>query len=206
MRYKEINRTRWWDEWEDEEMVLDLEPSIISIDTQKIDDDYMNNHFIKYCVALSKGEKTDTLLENLHKTFANLDQEDQKYANIIINDIQWWKLIIKEWDTKSFRDYITDYKKEKENNNITKLINVFGVDKKILSDLIVESMWSDKIEQYSKFEKLKEWINKEYAKKYFEKIEWKPLSRAMINIKASALLEKFILFLYQYKKIKYMPV
>ena len=69
-------------------MVLDLEPSIMSIDTQKIDDDFMNNHFVKYCVALSKGDKTDSLLENLHKTFANLDQDDQKYANMIISDIQ----------------------------------------------------------------------------------------------------------------------
>ena len=194
LRYKEINKIPWDTppppEWEIE---LDLDPSIISIDTQKIDDDYMNNHFVKYCVALSRWEATGILLENLHKTFANLDQEDQKYANIIINDIQWWKLLIDEWESKTFRDFITEYKKEKEDKNIAKLVEIFWVDEKLLKELIISSAWSDTVNPYSKFEQLKQGIDKEKVKHFFEQKEWTNLSTLKINIKASNFLEQFIL-------------
>ena len=58
---------------------------------------------------------------------------------------------------------------------------------------MIQSMGSDQVQPHSKFEELKEGINKENAKKYFEKVEGKPLSKAMVNIKSSNLLEKFIL-------------
>lgn len=193
LRYKEINNIPWETHPPEWEIELDLDPSIISIDTQKIDDDYMNHHFEKYCVALSRWEATGTLLENLHKTFANLNQDDQRYASIIITDIQSGKLLIDEWESKSFRDFITEYKKEKEDKNIAKLLEIFWVDEKLLKELIISSAWSDTVTPYSKFEQLKQGINKEKVKHFFEQKEWTNLSTLKINIKASNFLEQFIL-------------
>lgn len=121
-------------------------------DTQKIDDDYMNHHFEKYCVALSK------------------------------------------WESKTFRDFITEYKKEKEDKNIAKLVEIFWVDEKLLKELIISSAWSDTVTPYSKFEQLKQGINKEQVKHFFEQKEWTNLSTLKINIKASNFLEQFILY------------
>lgn len=142
---------------------------------------------------MSRWEATGTLLENLHKTFANLNQEDQKYANIIITDIQSWKLLIDEWESKSFRGFITEYKKEKEDKNIAKLVEIFWVDEKLLKELIISSAWSDTVTPYSKFEQLKQGINKEKIKHFSEQKEWANLSTLKINIKASNFLEQFIL-------------
>lgn len=142
---------------------------------------------------MSRWEATETLLENLHKTFANLDQDDQRYASIIITDIQSGKLLIDEWESKTFRDFITGYKKEKEDKNIAKLVEIFWVDEKLLKELIISSAWSDTVNPYSKFEQLKQGIDKEKVKHFFEQKEWTNLSTLKINIKASNFLEQFIL-------------
>ena len=181
------------DETDEQEVIFDLDPTILSIDTKKIDDDYMNSNFVKYCKALSNWEKTDSILEDLHKSFASLSQEDQEYANIIIHDIESWKLIINESDEKTLKDYIVEYKKNKEDKNISALIKVFWINKELLSDLITQNLWSNTIEPFAKFVELTKWINKENAKRYFEKRDWKEYSKATINRMSSQLIERFIL-------------
>ena len=57
-----------------------------TIDTDKIDSDYMNSKFDKYLKLLEVDEASAEELKNaeaeLHKTFATLSQEEQKFANI----------------------------------------------------------------------------------------------------------------------------
>lgn len=46
-------------------------------------------------------------LTDLHKSFAFLTQEEQKYANIFLHDVQTGD--VKIVDGKTFRDYIFEY-------------------------------------------------------------------------------------------------
>ena len=76
---------------------LGMEDRLISIDGYKLEDDiesfnYMNSRFEKYLKALNQSEiseeELDKILSELHKSFASLTQEEQKYANIFVHDIQ----------------------------------------------------------------------------------------------------------------------
>ncbi|MBQ9619947.1 MAG: type I restriction endonuclease subunit R, partial [Neisseriaceae bacterium] len=63
----------------------DIKGYITEIDTGKIDNDYMNSRFQKYLKLLNNkadAEQMQAVKEELHKTFATLNQEEQKYANI----------------------------------------------------------------------------------------------------------------------------
>lgn len=70
----------------------DIDTHLIEIDTDTIDADYMNTRFEKYRESLNQDnitpEEKEQVLNELHKSFATLSQEEQKYANIFLHDIQ----------------------------------------------------------------------------------------------------------------------
>ena len=58
-------------------------------------------------------DQLQELLDELHKSFAILTQEEQKYANIFIHDVQSGNAEIE--DGKPFMDYITEYQFRSKN-------------------------------------------------------------------------------------------
>lgn len=77
---------------ETEDTPYDIEGYLTTIDTDKIDTDYMNSRFVKFLKLLHQDgapqEELRKAEDELHKTFATLSQEEQKYANIFLHDIQ----------------------------------------------------------------------------------------------------------------------
>ena len=61
---------------------------LTEINTGVIDAEYMNSRFTKYIKALQDGEESEEVLNELHKSFATLTQEEQKYAKIFLRDVQ----------------------------------------------------------------------------------------------------------------------
>lgn len=70
----------------------DIEGYLTTIDADKIDTDYINSRFVKFIKLLHQDgalqEEIRKAEDELHKTFATLSQEEQKYANISLHDIQ----------------------------------------------------------------------------------------------------------------------
>lgn len=82
-----------------------------------IDNDYMNSRFEKWKKQLNDPnvdpKELENTLEELHKSFAFLSQEDQKFANLFLHDVQTGDAKLSPGMT--FRDYIVSYgKKEKK--------------------------------------------------------------------------------------------
>lgn len=109
LRYKELTGGGGGTGGDD--VPYDLAGYITEIDTGLIDADYMNSKFDKYIKLLSVEGTTKEAIEQaeteLHKTFATLSQEEQKYANIFLHDIQ--RGDVKVAEGKSLRDYINEY-------------------------------------------------------------------------------------------------
>ena len=84
---------------------------LTEIDTGRIDADYMNSRFDKYLKALNQDgieeEQRQQTLDDLHKSFAYLTTEEQKYANIFLHDVQSGCAVMESG--KTFRDYVTEY-------------------------------------------------------------------------------------------------
>lgn len=172
----------------------DIDSYLTEINTGKIDVDYMNSRFDKYLKLLQSDEATDNIkdkaLADLHKTFATLTQEEQKYANIFLHDVQRGDVVVKE--SKSLRDYITEYQENAKNDQIRKFANAIGVNESLLRDFMRLHVTEDNINEFGRFDKLKASINRDMAKKYFEKTENTAIPAHKIQMKIDNLLRRFV--------------
>lgn len=193
-RYKDLYHMSESDN-EGNEVPFDIDGYITSIDTGKIDSDYMNTKFEKYLRVLSQDniskEELERTLNELHRSYSSLSQEEQKYAQIFIHDIQSGAVNIEKG--KTFREYITEYMHNAENDQIKKVANILGLDENKLRNIVNLKVIENNINAFGRFDELLKSVDLEKAKNYLEKISNKELSMFDVNIEIGELLRKFIL-------------
>jgi len=179
----------------EKEIPYDIDGSLIEIDDGKIDSDYINSKFTKFLKALKYDDYSDVELEkalnSLHKSFASLSQEQQKYANMIIHDIESGDLIIEE--NKSFMDYITQYATNAENDQIRKLAQAFDLDENKLRNMMTLPVSAKNLNEYGRFDDLLNSVNYENARKSLEEIYGKTIEVWEAHIEVQKILRDFIL-------------
>ena len=191
-RYRELNNSK---EVQDREAPYDIKGYITELDPIKVNQDYMDSKFQKYLKALKQENISENELESrlndLHKSFATLNQEEQKFANIFLHDIQSGNVEIIE--EKSFMDYITEYQKKAENDLIRQISNGLGLDENKLRNLINSNVDDTNINEFGRFDDLKSTIDIDKAKAYFEQLENREIFIFEVNLKVDKLLRKFII-------------
>ena len=178
-----------------EDVPYDIDGYLIAIDTEKIDVDYMNSRFEKYLKLLhQRGTSNDALKQaedELHKTFSTLSQEEQKFANIFLHDIQSGD--IEPEDGKTFRDYITEYLSKAKDDQIHRVAVVLGLDEDKLRVIMEIRATDANINEFGRFDALKATADKKKAKAYFEFIEGASIIPPKVPMKIDKLLRDFIL-------------
>ena len=195
LRYKELFGEGSGDGESTPDVPYEIEGYLTEIDTGKIDSDYMNSRFEKYLKtlknkAVSKADIQKTLNE-LHKSFASLTQEEQKYATIFLHDIESGTVGLDA--SKTFRDYINEYQFNAKNDQIQRISNVLGLEEFKLRAMMDVGVTEANINDYGRFDELKNTVDKTIAKTYFEQLEGVKIKTFKINIKIHNLLQKFIL-------------
>ena len=193
MRYKEL--FNGGGEGGVEDVPFEIDGYLTEIDTGKIDSDYMNSRFEKYLRSLTQ-DNVDELemrktLDDLHKSFAVLTQEEQKYANIFLHDVESGN--IKLENDKTFRDYITAYLSQAKNDQIQRISRFLGLNEKKLRNLMAAKVNKASINEFGRFDDLKASIDKDKAKEYFETLENEKIPPYKVNIRVHNLLQDFIL-------------
>ena len=174
-----------------EDVPYEIDSYLTEINTGVIDANYMNSRFKKYIKALQDGAETAAVLDELHKSFATLTQEEQKYANIFLHDVQNGDVIVDEG--KTLRNYITEYMTSAKNDQIHRFATAIGVDETILRSFMQSKITEANINEFGKFDTLKATVDTEKAKTFLEMIEGKPIKKFQINMKIDQMLRKFIL-------------
>ncbi|CAI3677569.1 type I restriction enzyme, R subunit [Clostridium neonatale] len=191
VRYKEIRRGGTGG---GSEVGYDIDPYLMSLPTDKIDSDYMNSRFHKYYKMVKEGADEETknaMLNELHKSFATLSQAEQKYAHMVIHDIQNGSLDFD--DSKTIIDYISSYLSKAKNDELSAFAARIGIPENALRSFMSLNVDANNIDEFGRFEKLKQTIDIETAQKYFEEQEGKPIPRRKIHPKIDKLLRDFIL-------------
>lgn len=172
---------------------FDIDSHITERDTGKIDADYMNSRFEKYLKVLQSGDQAtkEATLAELHRSFSSLSQEEQKFADIFLHDIQRGDVSIDP--SRTFRDYLTDYLAKAKTHEIDVLVDTLGVDREKIASLMNTNVTDANINDYGRFDDLKATVDKQKAKSYFEGLEGKSLPPFRINIKTDQLLRDFII-------------
>ncbi|MED4797327.1 HsdR family type I site-specific deoxyribonuclease [Priestia megaterium] len=193
MRYKELFGSGGGDGGDD--VPFEIDGYLTEIDTGKIDSDYMNSRFEKFLKILIQDDvdvaEMRKTLDDLHKSFAILTQEEQKYANIFLHDVESGNARMQSG--KTFRDYITEYQFKARNDQIQSISRILGVDEKKLRNLLAANVNEANINEFGRFDDLKASVDKVKAKEYFEKLENVKILPFKINIRVHNLLREFIL-------------
>lgn len=179
-----------------EDVPYEIDGYLTTIDTDKIDSDYMNSRFDKYIKLLhaqgADAEELKKAEDELHKTFATLSQEEQKFANIFLHDIQSGDVDVVPG--KTFRDYVTEYLSRAKDDQIHRLAAyALGLNELMLRSLMAQHVTEDNINEFGRFDALKATVDKTLAKAYFEAITGTKLPIPKVNIKVDNLLRDFII-------------
>ena len=146
-----------------DEVPFDLRSYINEIETDKIDQDYMNARFEKWLKAIGSMEET-AALEELHHSFATLSKEDQKFAELFLHDVQSGDI---ELDPSlALSDYIADYKQKDANDKVVKVIKDLGLDGNLLRAMLTRKYTRENLD-LGRLNSLKATVDREKAKVYF---------------------------------------
>lgn len=194
LRYKELASKGSGDNDGGGDVPFDISGYLTEIDTGKIDADYMNSRFDKYLKELNQHQDLASIeltLNELHKSFSSLAQSEQKYAKLFLHDLQRGDAQLTEGH--SFRDYINDYKDKAENAQVNAVVNALGLDKNRLIALMADKVNEKNLNNFGRFDALKETVDKTKAKAYFEAQEGMSISAFLLSIKIDKLLKEFIM-------------
>lgn len=174
-----------------DDVPYEIDSYLTEINTGVIDANYMNSRFKKYIKALQDGTETAAVLDELHKSFATLTQEEQKYANIFLHDVQNGDVKVDEG--KTLRDYITEYMTRAKNDQIHRFAVAIGVDEAMLRGFMQLKVTEVNINEFGRFDKLKATVNRVTAKVFLGAFEGTAIKPFQINMKLDQVLRRFIL-------------
>ncbi|MFR3302664.1 MAG: type I restriction endonuclease subunit R [Bifidobacterium pullorum] len=173
------------------EAPYDLKGYLTEIDTGLIDADYMNANFRKWLKALDEDDsQIAAATEALHRSFATLSQEEQRFAELFLHDVERGDVAVEEG--KTLRDYITAYANKEKNGQIDKLIDAFGLDGDLLREMMRLDLNEANLNEYARFDKLKASIDKDKAADFFTADNY-IVSRFTVNMLANKLVREFVL-------------
>jgi len=166
---------------------------LTEIPTGMIDTAYMQANFDKYLKSLEDGDLVEKgkTLDELHSSFSILSQEEQKFANIFLHDIERGDVVVQKG--KALREYITEYQVKAKNDQISRFALVFGLDEGKLRDFISKKITMNSINEFGKFDELISSVGFSKAKNFFEKTEQTKLTAPKVHMKIDNFLRRFIL-------------
>ena len=172
---------------------FDISGYLTEIDTGRIDADYMNSRFDKFLKELNQHQdqaSVELTLNELHRSFSSLTQGEQRYAKLFLHDLQRGDAEIIEGH--SFRDYINDYKGNAENTQLNAVVNALGLDRNLLVTLMADNINEKNINNFGRFDALKETVDRAKAKTYFEKLDGAAIAPFKLNIRIDKFLKQFV--------------
>lgn len=162
-RYKDLFKESPSNGGGSDDVPFDLRSHINEIETDKIDQNYMNARFEKWLKTIG-GIEEAAALEELHHSFATLSKEDQKFAELFLHDVQSGD--IKLDSDLALSDYITTYKQKDANDKVLKIIKNLGLDGDLLRAMLARKYTGENLD-LGRLNDLKETVDREKAKVYF---------------------------------------
>ena len=174
---------------------FDIDTHIVEINTDAIDANYMNSRFDKFLKLIQQGDAeqaaVDSTLSDLHKSFAMLSPEEQKYANLFIRDVRAGNVEIDP--DKTFRDYISGYMKRAEDARIARVVRRLGCQEDRLRDMLDRKVTEENYQEFGKFDELIASVDMDKAQKFFTVVEQQNYKSFKLRMFVSNYLKNFIL-------------
>lgn len=173
----------------------EIDGNIMSIQSELIDTNYLNSRFKKYIKELEKGDLSEAdrkkLRDEIHRTFAVLSDEEQRYAEAFLLDIESGNIVLDLG--KTCRDYINEYRFKAKSKQVQDFSMALGLDADKLQKMMNAGVTEDNINDYGRLDDLKSTVDKTKAKEFIKKKYDKDVSGLGLNIEIHNLIKNFIL-------------
>ena len=141
----------------------ELDGHITEIDTGLIDSDYMNSNFEKWLKCLEQDDEgLAEAREELHRSFASLSQDDQRFAELFLHDVERGDATLEEGMT--LRDYITSYACKAKNAQVQRVVEALGIDGDLLTAMVALDLTESNINEFGRFDDLRTRLTKSVPK------------------------------------------
>lgn len=193
LRYKERFGAAPGGETIDVDLPYEIDTYLTEINTDRIDADYMQSRFEKYLRTLNTHENEVAIylaLGELHKTFATLDQIEQRFANQILMDIQSGQLIADPG--KTLRAYLNEYMQRDRNDRIHRFASGIGVDEAKLRELYEAHPTAVNINEFGRFDALIASIDRAKAQTFIESYKGQSIPARRLNSEIDSILRRFL--------------
>ena len=177
-----------------DDVPFDIDTHLTEINTDAIDSDYMNSRFSKYLKLVmdeADAKLREKTLKELHKSFARLPVEEQKYANLFLRDFHNGNIVIT--DGKSFLEYISEYKESAENERITRIVRRIGVNETKLRNLLKKKVTEANIDDFGRFDDLVKTVDWIKARRFFSIVDRAEIGEPELKIRVDEYLRDFLL-------------
>lgn len=142
-------------------------------------------------ISLRSPVRQISKLDELHRSFATLSQEDQRYAKQILADIQNGNLAVDP--LKTFTDYIAEYAERAKNDQIHQFADAFGASERLLRTIMSHPVTAATLNQFNRFDALIRTVDRVKAAAYFSAVEGHPVSAFLVTSKVDDIFRRFIL-------------
>lgn len=172
---------------------FEIDHHITEIETNKIDNRYINSQFDIYRKTLENGssEEIEKALNELHGSFSLLSVKEQKYAKIFLHDLENGDIVLEPG--KSFKDYITQYEVVAFNDSIHYLAENLGLDESKLRSMMDLHLTADNINQFGRYNDLMSDLDIDKAQSYYSNKLGHPVTKREAKIEADNDLRTFII-------------
>lgn len=182
-----------------------IDPYLTELSTGLIDSQYLNSRFEKYKKILTQPDvdpaEKEATLEQLHKAFASLSQEEQRYANLFLHDVEAGDVRLEPDCT--FMDYIHQYASAERERQVKKVTKYFGIPEDVVCQMLDAHVNEQNYNDYGRFDNVKKYIVKEDACAYITALEGKRMPPFRVNNRSETILKEF--FLSDGKKLPDAP-
>lgn len=193
LRYQELASDESDREEAPDAVPLDIDYTLAQKNAGRIDYDYLNANFQRYARSMDSGdpEERRRVKNDLHRFFATLTSEQQRYANMVLNDLENGELVVEEG--KEFMDYIVEYQERTESDYVTNLREAFDLDEKHLRNMMNLNITKTNLNEFGRFSKLKDSVDRKKAKGYLEETLGEQLKPYEVSRKVDNILRDFLL-------------
>lgn len=194
LRYKELFSRDRDDTTVEYDLPYDIDTYLTEINTDRIDSDYMQSRFEKYLRVLNSHTDEKDLYEalgELHRSFASLSQEEQRFAYQILSDVQSGNLLLSPGRT--LREYLNEYIERFKNDRIHLLAVNLGANEAMLRDLVNANPTAANLNEFGRFDALIDTIDKEKALVFIEQWKGEAIARRRLNSEIYTLMRRLII-------------
>ncbi|OZG59678.1 DEAD/DEAH box helicase [Bifidobacterium myosotis] len=177
---------------DDDEAPYELDGYLTAIDTGLIDTDYMNANFTKWLKALREDSpELAQATEQLHRSFATLSADEQRLAELFLHDVERGDVTVE--DGMTLREYITRYARREEDEQVSKLVDYFGVKRSLVEEFTGQRITETNINEFGRLDALYDSIDKRLSKSTLEAWMGVIISQPKVNRTVRNLLRRFVL-------------